>query len=191
MTANDPPLAVLDSSVLIPRWSRLTLLALAAAPSVLYQPVWSEWTMTETWRVLTQRMVRRGVGSKAISDQANAMLLHMLPIMRLVSIAHAQPAALQSPLRDPNDALVWATAVVAGAQYVISHNTRHFPPLVEEPLILEGRRYRLRRHVAQGIEFLTALEFIEDILGVDTTTILNESLPEHGVIRSHRSITLV
>lgn len=190
MTAGGRLQAVLDSSVLTPRWSRLTLLALAAEPAALYQPVWSEWTMAETWRVLTQRMVRRGIGAKTISDQANAMLLHMLPIMRLVSVANAPVSALQSPLGDVNDVLVWATAVIAGAQYVVSHNTRHFPPLVEELLTIDDRRYRLRRHSAQGIEFLTAIEFVEDILGVKVTTVLNESLPERGVIRSRRSITL-
>jgi predicted nucleic acid-binding protein len=190
VTANAPdlPQAVLDTSVLTPRWSRLTLLALAAEPSFRYRPVWSEWTLSETWRVLTQQRLQKGARPKEVSAGANAMLLHMLPLMRLVSVANLPPAARHSPLSDPNDALVWATAVVAGAGYIVSHNTRHFPPLVEEPLIAQGRRYRLRRHLHEGIEFLTAIEFIEDVLGEDAATILNEPLPARGVIRSRRAV---
>ena len=46
------PIAVLDSSVLVPRWSRIILQLLAAGADAAYTPVWSEWIIAETWRVL-------------------------------------------------------------------------------------------------------------------------------------------
>lgn len=54
-----PPRAVLDSSVLVPAWSRLLLSTLAAARPVLYTPVWCEWVIAETWRVLAVQRLRR------------------------------------------------------------------------------------------------------------------------------------
>ena len=52
-----PPVAVLDTSVLVPAWSRVTLQLLASGAAPRYQPVWSEWIIAETWRVLTDRLV--------------------------------------------------------------------------------------------------------------------------------------
>lgn len=52
--------AVLDASVLVSRWSRLVLQALASGGAPSFVPVWSEWTIAETWRVLTWRACQRG-----------------------------------------------------------------------------------------------------------------------------------
>lgn len=185
------PVAVLDTSVLVPAWSRVTLQILASGATPRYQPVWSEWIIAETWRVLTDRQVRAGGARGEIADRANAMLLHLLPVMRLVSVTTVPPAARQSPMGDPNDALVWATAVIADAGYLVSHNTAHFPPLVAEDVLIDGRRHRQRRHLHQGIEFLTAIEFIEDVLGEDAATIYERKLPAGGLARSRRSGTLM
>ncbi len=46
------PVAVLDSSVLVPVWSRLVLQRLAATARQRFRPVWSEWIIAETRRVL-------------------------------------------------------------------------------------------------------------------------------------------
>jgi hypothetical protein len=55
------PVAVLDSSVLVPTWSRFVLQRLAATSPQRHVPVWSEWIIAETWRVLTWRwLVRTG-----------------------------------------------------------------------------------------------------------------------------------
>jgi hypothetical protein len=145
--------------------------------------------MTETWRVLTLRLVAEGATASTISIQANAMLNHLLPVMRLVSVARLPATLPPSPLGDPNDALVWATAIVADAQFVVSHNTRHFPDLVDDTAIIGGRQCRRQRHLARGVESLTAIEFIEDVLGADATGVFGTSLPERGVIRSRRSVT--
>lgn len=181
-----PPVAVLDTSVLVPAWSRVTLQILASGATPRYQPVWSEWIIAETWRVLTDRLARAGVARRDIAAQANSMLRHLLPVMRLVSVAVVPPAAQHPPIDDPNDALVWATAVIGKAGYVVSHNTAHFPPLVEEHWELAGRAYTARRHVHSDIEFLTAIEFIVDVLGERAVDIY--LLPPGGAIRSRRSV---
>jgi predicted nucleic acid-binding protein len=186
-----PPVAVLDTSVLVPAWSRVTLQILASGAPPRYQPVWSEWIIAETWRVLTERLVRAGAARGDIADRANAMLRHLLPVMRLVSVATVPPAARQPPISDPNDALVWATAVIADAGYIVSHNTAHFPPLVPEQAVINSQHYQLLLHRHQGIEFLTAIEFIEGVLGEDAATIYERALPPGGIVRSRRSVTPV
>lgn len=183
------PVAVLDTSVLVPAWSRKTLQRLASGASPRYEPVWSEWIIAETWRVLTDQLARTGVARGVIADQASRMLHHFLPVMRLVSVRNVPPSARPSPLADPNDALVWATAVIGGAGYIVSHNTAHFPPLVREHAVVEGQPCTLQRHVHQGIECPTAIEFIEDVLGEDAAAVCGRSLPAAGLVRSHRAVT--
>lgn len=186
-----PLVAVLDTSVLVPAWSRATMQILASGAPPRYQPVWSEWIIAETWRVLTDRLVRAGATRGDVADRANAMLRHLLPVMRLVSVATVPPAARQPAIGDPNDALVWATAVIADARYIVSHNTAHFPPLVREHAVIDGQEYQLLLHRHQGIEFLTAIEFIEDVLSEDAATIYERALPVSGIVRSGRSVTPV
>ena len=93
------------------------------------------------------------------------MWRHLLTVMRVVSIAAPSVTLPQSPLRDADDAPIWTTAVVSGAQYVISHNTRDFPPLVRSVETIGGQQRTIQRHIYQGTEFLTAIEFIQDVLG--------------------------
>lgn len=183
------PVAVLDASVLVPTWSRKILQTLASGAPPRYEPVWSEWIIAETWRVLTDRLARAGVARSEIADRANRMLRYLLPVMRLVSVRALPPAASSSPLIDPSDALVWATAVIAGAGYIVSHNTAHFPPLAHEYAVVQDRNCVVHRHVHQGVECLTAIEFIEDVLGEDAAAVYGRPLPAAGLIRSHRAIT--
>jgi len=152
-----PLLAVLDTSVLAPVWSRFVLQRLAVRPAPAFVPVWSEWIIAETWRVLSWRwFVRAGSADLAewrrLSRASNSMLRHLLPVMVLVSLREAADAAPWPSLSDEADAPIWRTAVVAGARYVVSQNRAEFPPLDDG------------RHVYDGIEYLTAIEFIEDVL---------------------------
>src|SRR5438067_1047477 len=84
------PRAVLDTSVLVPVWSRFLLTELAEGRPVFYAPIWCEWIIAETWRVLTLRRVR-GRPSFAPADErrlaasANAMLTRFLGVMEFVS----------------------------------------------------------------------------------------------------------
>ncbi len=181
------PVAVLDTTVLVATWSRLVLQNLAASPSPAYRPVWSEWIVAETWRVLTWRWAQRGLGWEALSASANAMLRHLIEVMTLVSLHGQATPASAPPLTDPDDMPIWATAVLANAQYVVSDNTRDFPPLIEERAIVAGRACLLARHRYRDIEYLTAIEFIEDVLVEQPEEILGRPLPAAGVVRSRRA----
>ncbi len=85
------PVAVLDSSVLVPLWSRVVLQQIAARSNAPFVPVWSEWTVAETWRVLAWRWCvaapRLGVSERnLLAATANQMMRRLLPVMRLVTI---------------------------------------------------------------------------------------------------------
>ena len=84
------------------------------------------------------------------------------------------------PALDPTElfhrpARVPDSAVAAGAQYVVSHNTADFPPLVQG------------RHVHQNVEYLTAIEFVDDVLAEEAAQILTAPLPRGGIVRSSRT----
>lgn len=80
----------------------------------------------------------------------------------------------QLQVRLEDDGPIWETAVVAGAQFVVSHNTSDFPPLIQG------------RHVFGGVEYLTAVEFIQDILAANFDQ-LDITIPPSATIRSGRS----
>lgn len=142
--------------------------------------MWSEWIIGETWRVLTWRwMARSGKRDvaewNALTDSANQMMRYLISVMTLVSLrGHAVPAPWVQ-LSDPNDVPVWDTAVAAGADYVISHNLSDFPRIADG------------RHIHLGIEYLTAVEFIEDVMGDDASELAGRVIPSNGLIRSQRA----
>lgn len=174
------PVAVLDSSVLVPRWSRLVLQRLAARADAPFIPVWSEWIIAETWRTLAWRWLNRAASSDefelaTLTRAANDMLRHLLPVMRLVSLRDYTAPPPWPDLRDPDDLPIWETAVVAGARYVVSHNVLDFPPAVDV------------RHIYSGVEYLTAIEFIEDVLGESAAEVYGGALPDRSPLRSRHS----
>lgn len=181
-TVHERPRAVLDSSVLVSGWSRLVLQRLASANPPRFEPLWSEWIIAETWRVLTWRACQAGASAIQISQQANRMLQSLLPVMRPVALyQYAGPSPWPS-LADPNDEPIWATAVLGEAQYVVSDNTSDFPPLidVERPSGARGA------HFYKGIEYVTAIEFVEGVLLVDAREVYGGDLPR-VLARSGRS----
>jgi hypothetical protein len=159
-----PPIAVLDSSVLVPRWSRHVLQRLAVQSDPQFIPVWSEWIIAETWRTLASQWLNRTLQAdqlepRSLTQAANNMLRHMLQVMQLVSIRGYAGPLPWPELSDEDDVPIWQTAVIAQAQFVVSQNVRHFPP------IMQGR------HVFLGIEYLTTLEFVEQILGTNAAAL--------------------
>jgi len=173
------PVAVLDSSVLVPQWSRIALVRMAERRDAPFSPVWSEWIIGETWRVLTSQWLARATGVDAVQRRslartANQMMRYLIPVMILVSLRGYAGPEPWPQLPDPDDAPLWETAVVAGARYVISHNVRHFPPLVQG------------RYVYQGVEYLTAVEFVEDLLGESAAVLFGGPVPAGGTVRSRR-----
>lgn len=106
------------------------------------------------------------------------MMRYLLPVMTTVPLAGTESLPPAWPGNGgPNDLPVWATAKLAGARYVVSHNTRHFPPRAGG------------RHTYQGIEYLTAIEFVEDVLGADAKEAFGGPLPSGGIVRSGRLAT--
>lgn len=177
------PRAVLDASVLVPRWSRGALRHLALLDPPPCRLVWSTAIVGEIWRALTTQRLRRGDPPGTIAAQSHAMWQWLDPVMEVVPAAAPLLGAPPSPMRDPRDEHLWNAALNAEAAYVVSHNTRHFPP--PTPYLVGGER--LLRHLVYGVEFVTAIEFIEDILGLDAAALYGASIPPGGPIRSGRS----
>jgi hypothetical protein len=174
-----PLIVVLDSSVLHARWSRLILQSIAARRDPPFLPFWSEWIIAETWRTLASLWLDRVARSRelegsSLTRAANDMLRHLLVVMRLVSIREYSGPGAWPGLTDVDDEPIWQTADVAGARYVVSQNIRHFPPLVHG------------RHVYRDIEYLTAVELIEDVLGESAAAAHTGPLPRGATLRSGR-----
>jgi hypothetical protein len=89
----------------------------------------------------------------ACAEAANAMMAVLLPPFEVVTPLPPYPPSWAS-LADPNDYPIWATAVVGRADYVVSANTRYFPP-----------RGRDGRHTFGGITYLTGSAFLTLLLG--------------------------
>jgi len=109
-----------------------------------------------------------------LANTANEMMNYLLPVMRHASLHRYSGPEPWPSMHDANDIPIWDTATAAGAAYVVSHNTRDFPPLVNG------------RHAWHGIEYMTAIEFIEDILGEDVTALTPLPLTPAMLVRSKR-----
>lgn len=68
--------------------------------------------------------------------------------LELVAPVPPYPGAWPT-LTDIDDFPVWAAAKLGGAQFVVSENTRDFPPRGQDG-----------RHIYEGIEYLTARTFL-------------------------------
>lgn len=180
---SDPPVAVLDTSVLYPVWSRVLLRRLAVGQSPSFRGIWSREIARELWRTFSAWGVARGLTPEQAQHQVSATLYPLRQVLILVDGERRPPGTPASPLPDPDDAHLWNAALNGGAGYIVSHNTRHFPPT--EWIDTAGAV--VSRHLSHGIKFLTAIEFIEDVLGFDAATIYGAPLPAGGIVRGDRS----
>ena len=181
------PIAVLDASVLVPHWSRVALRALALERPPRFTPIWSTAIVAETWRTLTLRAERAGQTGAAVGRAAHALWYLLDPVFQVAEASRPPAGAPPSPLRDPDDAHLWHAALNAGARYIVSHNTRDFPPVVRVVAAIGGDEQPPARHVYAGIEFLTAIEFIEDVLGADVASLCGRTIPPAAALRSRRT----
>jgi len=178
------PRAVLDTSVLVPTWSRLLLSTLAAARPILYTPIWCEWIIAEIWRVLTVRRLRRApiitaADERQLSTSANAMLTALLQVMTFESVV--PPFDPAWPIAsDANDLPIWSAAVRSGARFVVSHNLHDFPPRDVDGLCAYN-----------GVEFITTANFVGEILGLDIDAIAPLSIPAAGHIVHRRHVDVM
>jgi hypothetical protein len=182
-----PPIAVLDASVLVPRWSRLVLRLLAAASPPRYTAVWSTAIVAETWRILTQQRLQAGDSLAAIRRDARQMHAWLDPVLTVVECWRRPAGCPPSPLSDPADEHLWNAAINARATYIVSHNIRDFPPAIDLARPRSEAASAVGHHLAHGVAFLTAIEFIEDVLGEDAALLYGRELPAGGIVRSHRA----
>jgi hypothetical protein len=184
---SERPIAVLDSSVLIPHWSRLVLRQLAAASPPRFDAVWSTAIVAETWRVLTEQRLRAGDDPETISRDAHRMHARLDAVLRVAECSQPPAGSPPSPFHDVWDDHLWNAALNAGAQYIISHNTRDFPSPSVVRLEETGVVISATRHLAHGVEFMTAVEFVEDVLGESAALLYGQALPPGASVRSRRS----
>src|SRR6266511_1797025 len=116
---------VLDANVLYPFSLRDTLLRLAERE--LYVLVWSERILDEVGR----NLVEDGRTDAATAVRLQAAMRSAFPeaLVDADAIAATEPAMTN----DPGDRHVLATAVVAGAEGIVTFNSRHFPATALAP----------------------------------------------------------
>ncbi|MFM7174855.1 MAG: putative toxin-antitoxin system toxin component, PIN family [Caldilinea sp.] len=109
--------AVLDTNVLIGA-QRRRLLILAALGS--YRLVCSQYIIDEMRRV----MARLGWSQGAADAQVQAILR----VAELVDAQLLTSGSYELWLHDPKDHPIMATALISGVDYLVTANTRDFPP---------------------------------------------------------------
>ena len=130
-TSLEPPKALLDASALYGPTNRRELQQAAAAG--LFIGFWSPWIVEELARNLTTDYYRitpySGTTRRTLSRLSKRMMV--LLIASFATVDPKPPFSDAWPDADPGDDHVWAAAVAAGVAYVVSENTRHFPPRTE------------------------------------------------------------
>ena len=150
--------AVLDTSSLVPSGLRRRLQKFAQSQA--FTAIWSPWIIAELNRVLVWRWIKdppRDLPCDNLSDanekecgtMAKVMMKRLLPFFELVDPRPPYPPAWET-LTDEWDIPIWAAAKVGNAQYVISENTRDYPPCQ-----LDGR------YLYENIEYLSAHAFLD------------------------------
>jgi hypothetical protein len=152
------PRAVLDTSALVPVSLRRGLQE--AALYRLYTAIWSPWIIAELNRVLVWRWIKdappgvarndlSGANERYCGEMAKLMMERLIPVFEVVAPVPPYPPPWEG-LTDRWDLPILAAAVAGRAQYVVSENTRHFPPRGDDG-----------RHVYEGIEYIRARAFLE------------------------------
>ncbi len=139
--------AVLDASALFGATNRRNLTN--AARDGAYQGFWSAYSVEELARALTEQYWRRNTWSQAehrtLSGLAKRMMTLMVPVL---TITATHPFIAQWDGSDPGDAHLLGAALAASVQYIVSENTRHFPPANDD-----GHHYWV------GIRYVTVETF--------------------------------
>lgn len=94
------PIAVLDTSVLYPAWSRVLLLRLACSQPAEYRGIWSREIARELWRTFEMRGGARGVAPEQVRHEAIAALYPLRQAFDMVDAGHRPSHTPASPLSD-------------------------------------------------------------------------------------------
>jgi predicted nucleic acid-binding protein len=112
--------AVLDACVLVPAALNDILLRLAEEPA-LYRPLWSEQILTEMTRAMRTKLHR----TEAEVGWRKSQMCEAFP-EAMVNVPSELIKAIEC-LPDEDDRHVLAAAVMAGANTIVTQNTKHFP----------------------------------------------------------------
>jgi predicted nucleic acid-binding protein len=107
-----------------------------------YEAAWSTWIVAELVRIRVEHSIAHDVPRPTYRRHVND-LVHLLS--GALFIANYRDATTGGSLRDPDDEPILATAIAARAGFVVSLNTRDFPPDRE----------------ALGVRYVTPGEFLE------------------------------
>jgi hypothetical protein len=154
MATQQPVRAVIDTSTLVS--GRLRSDLQQAAQLGAFTAVWSPWIIAELTRVLTWKWLARdldvSVGNWGrCGVAAKAMMGLLIATFEVVTPVPPYPPAWEA-LTDVDDHPVWAAAKTSAARYVISENTRHFPPQG-----IDGRHSHEAVEYVRGQDFLARL----------------------------------
>jgi PIN domain len=153
---------VVDTSSLVPVRLRHDLQQ--AAQLGAFTAIWSPWIIAELNRVLVWRWIKsppRGIASGDLSpisqrrcgEAAKTMMQWLLPSFELVNPLPPYPPVWTN-LADSWDHPIWAAAKMGQARYIISENTRDYPP-----------RDADGRAVYEGVEYLQGTTFLALLSG--------------------------
>lgn len=117
--------AVLDTSALI-AIERHELVF--AARQGYFTLLWSSFIIGEYVRIRTELAIRHGQEREIYRARINHVVHELSLIAELVDYTRLQGGNYSDWLKDPDDEPILATALVGRANFVVSHNTRHFPP---------------------------------------------------------------
>ncbi len=140
---------VLDTCVLYP--SRLRDVLLDAALAGFYRPNWSADILEELRANLVENGRLSASGALGLVDA----LRETFPEAIVTGYASLIPSM---GTRDSDDRHVLAAAVCAGAQLIVTDNTRDFPPTALEPFGIESQT---ADEFLQNLFHLYADEFVE------------------------------
>ncbi|HEY0380771.1 MAG TPA: PIN domain-containing protein [Candidatus Elarobacter sp.] len=156
--------AILDTDVLFGTKSRIALVE--AVRQRRFDGVWSPHIIGELYRNLTIRWLRKhGFDSESLSKLSRASKAMMDVLLRALSLVDTGPTENEPliSLRDIDDFHLVRAARLSGARFVVSNNTRDFPPLDAAG-----------KHTFEGVEFITYAGFLEE-LGTTETQLLSEA----------------
>lgn len=138
------PRAVIDTSVLLSA-ERDELLYLARKGA--YALICSPFLVAEVVRIRTEKAIKFGQDRDVYRERINAYVYQITQLAEMVNHTLLEGGNYTTWLRDPDDEPLLATALVGRAQFVVSWNTKDFPP---------DNRYA-------HVRFLTPPEFVQEI----------------------------
>lgn len=118
--------ALLDTSILWPSLQRDLLLSLAAEG--LYRPVWSAVILEELEYREAQRLVEHGAEPAEAAERARLLIEHLQTAFDDSLVEGWEDLAGANPLPHPYDEHVVLAAVADGADAIVTHNVKDFPP---------------------------------------------------------------